>query len=41
MVKRFSINMITLDTDDWICKVQVVDKSRPKDNKEKTKKIRF
>ncbi|KAL3358126.1 hypothetical protein AABB24_015328 [Solanum stoloniferum] len=30
--------MITPDTKDWTCKVQVVDKSRPRDNKDKTTK---
>ncbi|KAG5616606.1 hypothetical protein H5410_016430 [Solanum commersonii] len=38
MAKRCTINMITPDTKDWTCKVQVVDKSRPRDNKDKTTK---
>ncbi|WMV56429.1 hypothetical protein MTR67_049814 [Solanum verrucosum] len=36
MAQRYTINMITPDTKDWTCKVQVVDKSRPRDNKDKT-----
>ncbi|KAH0654597.1 hypothetical protein KY289_032275 [Solanum tuberosum] len=38
MAERYTINMITPDTKDWTCKVQVVDKSRPRDNKDKTTK---
>ncbi|KAL3378342.1 hypothetical protein AABB24_004319 [Solanum stoloniferum] len=38
MAQRYTINMITPDTKDWTCKVQVVDKSRPRDNKDKTTK---
>ncbi|XP_015160603.1 uncharacterized protein [Solanum tuberosum] len=38
MAERYIINMITPDTKDWTCKVQVVDKSRPRNNKDKTKK---
>ncbi|KAM3303866.1 hypothetical protein P3S67_014897 [Capsicum chacoense] len=32
MAERFPINMITPTTQDWTCKVQVVDKCRPRDN---------
>ncbi|KAH0719252.1 hypothetical protein KY285_015283 [Solanum tuberosum] len=38
MAQRYTINMITPNTKDWTCKVQVVDKSRPRDNKDKTTK---
>ncbi|XP_015055892.2 uncharacterized protein LOC107002396 isoform X2 [Solanum pennellii] len=38
MAERYTINMITPDTKNWTCKVQVVDKSRPRDNKDKTTK---
>ncbi|KAH0700296.1 hypothetical protein KY290_015156 [Solanum tuberosum] len=38
MAERYTIKMITPDTKDWTCKVQVVDKSRPRDNKDKTTK---
>nr|XP_033510412.1 uncharacterized protein LOC108944061 [Nicotiana tomentosiformis] len=38
MAKRFNINAITLETEEWTCKVQVFDKGRPRDNKEKMKK---
>ncbi|KAG5577884.1 hypothetical protein H5410_058018 [Solanum commersonii] len=38
MAQRYTINMITPDTKDWTCKIQVVDKSRPRDNKDKTTK---
>ncbi|WMV46753.1 hypothetical protein MTR67_040138 [Solanum verrucosum] len=38
MAERYTINMITPTTKDWTCKVQVVDKSRPRDNKDKTTK---
>ncbi|WMV10485.1 hypothetical protein MTR67_003870, partial [Solanum verrucosum] len=38
MAERYTINMITPTTKNWTCKVQVVDKSRPRDNKDKTTK---
>ncbi|KAH0655963.1 hypothetical protein KY285_030845 [Solanum tuberosum] len=38
MAQRYTINMITPDTKDWTCKVQVVDKSRSRDNRDKTTK---
>ncbi|XP_049361086.1 uncharacterized protein LOC125825842 [Solanum verrucosum] len=41
MAERYTINMITPDTKDWTCKVQVVDKSRPRDNKDKTTKYQL
>ncbi|KAM3358643.1 putative protein isoform X1 [Capsicum galapagoense] len=33
MAERFLINMITPTTQDWTCKVKVVDKCRPRDNR--------
>ncbi|XP_075093693.1 uncharacterized protein LOC107772267 isoform X3 [Nicotiana tabacum] len=41
MGERLTINMITPNTEEWTCKIQVIDKSRPKDNKEKTKKYQL
>ncbi|KAG5578235.1 hypothetical protein H5410_058369 [Solanum commersonii] len=38
MAEIYTMNMITPDTKDWTCKIQVVDKSRPRDNKDKTTK---
>ncbi|WMV49161.1 hypothetical protein MTR67_042546 [Solanum verrucosum] len=38
IAQRYTINMITPDTKNWTYKVQVVDKSRPRDNKDKTTK---
>ncbi|XP_019254263.1 PREDICTED: replication protein A 70 kDa DNA-binding subunit B-like isoform X2 [Nicotiana attenuata] len=35
--ERLNINVITPKTEEWTCKVQVVDKGRPRDNIEKTK----
>ncbi|KAG5631805.1 hypothetical protein H5410_003522, partial [Solanum commersonii] len=37
MAERYT-NMITPTTKDWTCKVQVVNKSRPRENKDKTTK---
>ncbi|KAH0699520.1 hypothetical protein KY284_013735 [Solanum tuberosum] len=41
MVERYTINMITPATKNWTCKVQVVDKSRPRVNKDKTTKYQL
>ncbi|XP_016467652.1 uncharacterized protein LOC107790261 [Nicotiana tabacum] len=41
MGERLTINMITPNAEEWTCKIQVIDKSRPKDNKEKTKKYQL
>nr|XP_009794619.1 PREDICTED: uncharacterized protein LOC104241378 [Nicotiana sylvestris] len=40
-VQRFNIIAITPETEEWTCKVQVVDKGRPRDNREKTKKYQL
>jgi len=41
MAERFNINAITPETEEWTCKIQVVDKGRPRDNREKTKKYQL
>nr|XP_016477159.1 PREDICTED: uncharacterized protein LOC107798653 isoform X2 [Nicotiana tabacum] len=41
MAERFNINAITPETEEWTCKIQVVDKGRSRDNREKTKKYQL
>ncbi|XP_047266222.1 uncharacterized protein LOC107854158 [Capsicum annuum] len=41
MAERFSINMIIPETQDWTCKVQLVDKCRPGNNKYRNKKYQL
>nr|XP_016443959.1 PREDICTED: uncharacterized protein LOC107769265 [Nicotiana tabacum] len=41
MGERLTINAITPKTEEWTYKIQVVDKGRPKDNKEKIKKYQL
>ncbi|XP_070028219.1 uncharacterized protein [Nicotiana sylvestris] len=41
MAERFNINAITPKTEEWTCKIQVVDKGRPRDNREKTQKYQL
>ncbi|KAM3305963.1 putative protein isoform X1 [Capsicum chacoense] len=41
MAERFSINMITPTTQDWTCKVQVVDKCQPRDDRYGNKKYQI
>ncbi|XP_033510600.1 uncharacterized protein [Nicotiana tomentosiformis] len=41
MGERLTINMIIPKTEEWTCKIQAMDKGRPKDNKEKTKKYQL
>ncbi|XP_070012439.1 uncharacterized protein [Nicotiana sylvestris] len=41
MAERFNINAITPETEEWTCKIQVVDKGRPRDNREKMKKYQL
>ncbi|OIT38694.1 hypothetical protein A4A49_54090 [Nicotiana attenuata] len=41
MAERFNINVITPKTKERTCKIQVVDKGRPRDNRDKTKKYQL
>uniref|UniRef100_M1BH95 Uncharacterized protein n=1 Tax=Solanum tuberosum TaxID=4113 RepID=M1BH95_SOLTU len=41
MAERLSINVVTSETKEWIAKVQVVDKGRPRDNLQKTNKYQL
>ncbi|KAM3233576.1 hypothetical protein P3L10_018935 [Capsicum annuum] len=41
MAQRFTINEITAATNDWTCKVQVIDKGRQRDNQHGSKKYQL
>ncbi|WMV19491.1 hypothetical protein MTR67_012876, partial [Solanum verrucosum] len=41
MAENFTINIIYPYTKDWTCKIQVVDKCRSRDNKERTNKYQL
>uniref|UniRef100_A0A3Q7EEN9 Uncharacterized protein n=1 Tax=Solanum lycopersicum TaxID=4081 RepID=A0A3Q7EEN9_SOLLC len=41
MAHRLTINSITPNTQDWLCKIQVVDKFPPRDTKDKMKKYQL
>ncbi|XP_059284148.1 uncharacterized protein LOC132037626 [Lycium ferocissimum] len=41
MAERLSINAITSTTEEWTCKIQVVDKGQPRENQQKTKKFQL
>jgi len=41
MTERLNINKIDMSTEEWTCKVQVVDKGHPQTNKEGNKKYQL